>query len=342
MAVFLTTKMFFEYRGAIFWKMAAGMGDVVFAPLYQALRRRGVRFEFFHRVDRLHLSADRTRIEAVTMGARLAWRAGVESYDPLVRVGGLPCFPSTPLVDQLDARRRHRGSAARVALLRLAGRRDARAALRRGLRRGARDPRRHGADRLPRADRRPARVAAPWSSTCTTTATQAVQLWLRRTSRRSAGASRARRSAPTSAVPHVGVDAPADRRRALAGRRPAGLDRLLLRGAATRRGRRALRRRYVAEHRARCGPTPLELVERQAGAPAARHVGGRVVPLGPALRARRALPGAARSTPSSCWPTSTRRTATCSARREAMPTGSAPTRAATTTSSSPATGPTTA
>ena len=49
--MFLTTKMFFEYRGAIFWKMAAGMGDVVFAPLYQALRRRGVGFEFFHRVD---------------------------------------------------------------------------------------------------------------------------------------------------------------------------------------------------------------------------------------------------------------------------------------------------
>ena len=57
--MFLTSKMFFEYRGAIFWKMAAGMGDVVFAPLYQALRRRGRRFEFFHRVDALHLSADR-------------------------------------------------------------------------------------------------------------------------------------------------------------------------------------------------------------------------------------------------------------------------------------------
>ena len=61
--VFLTTKMFFEYRGAIFWKMAAGMGDVVFAPLYQALRRRGVTFEFFHRVDHLHLSPTGCAIE---------------------------------------------------------------------------------------------------------------------------------------------------------------------------------------------------------------------------------------------------------------------------------------
>jgi uncharacterized protein with NAD-binding domain and iron-sulfur cluster len=102
-AVFLTTKMFFEYRGAIFWKMAAGMGDVVFAPLYQVLRRRGVRFEFFHRVDGLHLSADRTRIAEVTAGRQARIAAGNDQYEPLIRVGGLPGFPSTPIVGQLDA-----------------------------------------------------------------------------------------------------------------------------------------------------------------------------------------------------------------------------------------------
>ncbi len=101
-AVFLTTKMFFEYRGAIFWKMAAGMGDVVFAPLYQALRRRGVRFEFFHRVDELRLSEDRTRVAAVALGRQARLKRGGQ-YDPLVRVGGLPCFPATPRMAQLDA-----------------------------------------------------------------------------------------------------------------------------------------------------------------------------------------------------------------------------------------------
>ena len=101
-AVFLTTKMFFEYRGAIFWKMAAGMGDTVFAPLYQALRARGVRFEFFHRVDQLHLSPDRSRIDAVTVGRQVRLAPGLESYEPLVRFGGLPGFPSIPLVDQLE------------------------------------------------------------------------------------------------------------------------------------------------------------------------------------------------------------------------------------------------
>ena len=58
-AVYLTGLVLFGYKGAFFWKMTAGMGDVVIAPLYQALRRRGVDFEFFHRVDALHLDDDR-------------------------------------------------------------------------------------------------------------------------------------------------------------------------------------------------------------------------------------------------------------------------------------------
>jgi uncharacterized protein with NAD-binding domain and iron-sulfur cluster len=98
----LSTKMLFEYRGAIFWKMAAGMGDVVFAPLYQALRARGVEIDFFCRVDALHLSADRQAVDAISVGRQVRLRRGVERYEPLVRVRGLPCFPDAPLVDQLE------------------------------------------------------------------------------------------------------------------------------------------------------------------------------------------------------------------------------------------------
>jgi hypothetical protein len=39
-------RMFFSYRGAMVWRMRAGMGDVVFSPLYRALVKRGVKFEF--------------------------------------------------------------------------------------------------------------------------------------------------------------------------------------------------------------------------------------------------------------------------------------------------------
>ena len=101
-AVLLAVKMALEYKGGIFWKMSAGMGDVVFAPLYQALRQRGVDFEFLHRIDALHLSADRTAIDAISMGRQAALAPGIERYEPLVRVRGLPCFPDAPLADQLD------------------------------------------------------------------------------------------------------------------------------------------------------------------------------------------------------------------------------------------------
>ena len=101
-AVFMTSKMFFEYKGAIFWKMTAGMGDVVFAPLYEVLRGRGVEFEFFHRVDQLHVSDDGSAIEAITMGRQVALGEGRAHYEPLVRVGDLPTFPAAPLVDQLS------------------------------------------------------------------------------------------------------------------------------------------------------------------------------------------------------------------------------------------------
>ncbi len=34
--------MMINYEGSFMWRMRAGMGDVVFAPLYLALRKRGV------------------------------------------------------------------------------------------------------------------------------------------------------------------------------------------------------------------------------------------------------------------------------------------------------------
>jgi uncharacterized protein with NAD-binding domain and iron-sulfur cluster len=101
-AVLFGGKTLFDYKGSIFWKMTAGMGDVVFAPLYEALKHRGVRFEFFSRVDRLHPSKDGKRIETIEVGRQARPARGHETYDPLVLCRGLPCFPSAPLVDQLS------------------------------------------------------------------------------------------------------------------------------------------------------------------------------------------------------------------------------------------------
>jgi uncharacterized protein with NAD-binding domain and iron-sulfur cluster len=102
LAVLLTGIALFQYKGAFFWKMTAGMGDVVIAPLYQALRRRGVEFEFFHRIDSLHLDDRRQAIDAITVGRQVRLADGVDHYEPLTRIRDLPVFPNAPLAGQLD------------------------------------------------------------------------------------------------------------------------------------------------------------------------------------------------------------------------------------------------
>jgi uncharacterized protein with NAD-binding domain and iron-sulfur cluster len=77
---------------------------VVIAPLYQALRRRGVEFEFFHRLDALHLDDRHQAIDAITMGRQVRLADGVAHYEPLTTIRGLPVFPNTPLVDQIEER----------------------------------------------------------------------------------------------------------------------------------------------------------------------------------------------------------------------------------------------
>ena len=93
-------RMFFTYRGALFWKMQAGMGDVVFSPAYEVLKRRGVKFEFFHKLENVGLSRDKTHVQHLDMTVQAEVKRGA-AYDPLVDVKGLPCWPSLPQYDQL-------------------------------------------------------------------------------------------------------------------------------------------------------------------------------------------------------------------------------------------------
>jgi uncharacterized protein with NAD-binding domain and iron-sulfur cluster len=87
------------YKGAPLWKMNAGMGDVVFTPMYEVLRARGVAFRFFHEVRELRLDEDTRRVGSIVL-RRQAEAVGAE-YEPLVRVKGLDCWPSAPLWDRL-------------------------------------------------------------------------------------------------------------------------------------------------------------------------------------------------------------------------------------------------
>ncbi|MBV8771366.1 MAG: FAD-dependent oxidoreductase, partial [Deltaproteobacteria bacterium] len=92
-------RAFFTYKGALYYKMQAGMGDTVFAPFYEVLHRRGVKFKFFHAVDKLHLSPDKNAIESIDVIRQVKLRG--DDYRPLVSVKGLPCWPNEPLWDQI-------------------------------------------------------------------------------------------------------------------------------------------------------------------------------------------------------------------------------------------------
>jgi uncharacterized protein with NAD-binding domain and iron-sulfur cluster len=94
-------RLCWTYKGAVMWKMQAGMGDTIFAPLYLVLAKRGVKFEFFQRVDKLELSDDKKRVATITIGQQVTVNG---TYDPLVAVEELPCWPSAPRYEQLVQR----------------------------------------------------------------------------------------------------------------------------------------------------------------------------------------------------------------------------------------------
>jgi uncharacterized protein with NAD-binding domain and iron-sulfur cluster len=100
-------RAFFTYRGAFFWKMQGGMGDVVFAPLYEVLRRRGVRFRFFHRLTNVRVGRG-TPPHVAALDFAVQARIDEEDYAPLVEVRGQRCWPSAPLYEQLRDGRRFR------------------------------------------------------------------------------------------------------------------------------------------------------------------------------------------------------------------------------------------
>lgn len=93
-------RMLFTYKGALMFRMEAGMGDIVATPFYEVLKARGVNFKFFHRVR--ELSVDGTRVNRIRITKQAKLLDESSEYRPLVDVGGVPCWPSRPLFDQLQ------------------------------------------------------------------------------------------------------------------------------------------------------------------------------------------------------------------------------------------------
>ena len=100
-------RMFFTYRGSLFWKLRAGMGDVVFAPFYEVLKKRGATFRFFHRLRNVQISkaenlrpGERPYVERISSTCRR--RPSAASSTPRCSTSTeSPCWPSQPDFSQL-------------------------------------------------------------------------------------------------------------------------------------------------------------------------------------------------------------------------------------------------
>lgn len=91
----------FAYMGAFAWMFEAGTGETIIAPLYEVLKKRGVKFEFFQKVENLRLSADKKTIAAVQIAVQATLKNPAAGYQPLIEVKGLPAWPADPHYDQL-------------------------------------------------------------------------------------------------------------------------------------------------------------------------------------------------------------------------------------------------
>lgn len=95
-------RILLTYRGAIMWKLNAGMGEVVFAPIYEALLKRGVKFYFGHQVEEIELREDGERQRAVRIAFKQGKSFSMKEKLDVVHVatgplaGDLPYWTSDP------------------------------------------------------------------------------------------------------------------------------------------------------------------------------------------------------------------------------------------------------
>jgi uncharacterized protein with NAD-binding domain and iron-sulfur cluster len=61
-------RLLFTYKGSFFYAMNQTMGELLIAPLYKVLSARGVKFKFFHCVDKLILSPDGRCLDKIEIG----------------------------------------------------------------------------------------------------------------------------------------------------------------------------------------------------------------------------------------------------------------------------------
>jgi uncharacterized protein with NAD-binding domain and iron-sulfur cluster len=100
----LTLRLLLTYKQAVVFRLGAGMGETAIAPLYRVLDARGVKFCFFHRVERIvpGKHGDESVVSQIDMRIQASVKKGADAYDPLSSFGGMLCWPDVPDYNQLE------------------------------------------------------------------------------------------------------------------------------------------------------------------------------------------------------------------------------------------------
>ena len=108
----VSMRLFGGYRDAFAYETVAGLGEVVVAPIYEALRERGVHFQFFHKLTRVELNEARNGVAQIHFDRQVDLR--VKTYEPTIEpkaeFGNLEHWPECPRWGQIANGEFSRGS----------------------------------------------------------------------------------------------------------------------------------------------------------------------------------------------------------------------------------------
>ena len=95
-------RMLFGQSGSFFYHFNGGIGEVLIKPLYDVLKARGVKFEFFCDVRSVE-PGENNLVDRVNIRRQAKVRNGNQAYEPLYTLpDGTRVWPDRPLFDQLE------------------------------------------------------------------------------------------------------------------------------------------------------------------------------------------------------------------------------------------------
>ncbi|NLR94286.1 NAD(P)-binding protein [Flammeovirga agarivorans] len=90
-----------SYKGSFVWNLVGGTGGSFIAPLFVALRHKGIKFKFFHQLNQVNYS-DGKEIESIKLDRQVDLQENIKEYNPIVKQKGVFQWRTTPDLNQIN------------------------------------------------------------------------------------------------------------------------------------------------------------------------------------------------------------------------------------------------